>query len=459
MAKRIVILGGGPGGHAAAIRSADLGAEVTLVEKRDLGGTCLNRGCIPTKVFSEAAHALRALRGARALGIDVGEETFSFSRLVDRKERAVSDLRRSMARLLESRGVDVLQGRGKLESQAKVTVLGKDGPVELGCDNIVIATGSRPVRRTEWGEVDTTDTIFGLRSMPRSLAVIGGGTTGVELSAVFSELGCRVTLIEARDRLLPEADADISRACRESLEKAGVEVLCPAGVEEIEALPGDGDHQVSVSAAGSRRDVRAERVVAAAGRSPNTESLWRKDLGLATDEAGWIKVDHEMRTNIQGVFAVGDVVGGYLCAHTATAQGILAAEIIMGTPATIRRGPFPRYVSSVQEIAWVGLTEARASEQGIDPAVGRCPAWANSRLFIERQTEGFAKVVADGVTGEILGVHVMADHAVDMVTEVALMMSMEACLEDLASAAHPHPTHSEMVMEAARNALGWSVGL
>lgn len=457
MKKEVVVIGGGPGGQAAAIRAADLGAAVTLVEERDLGGTCLNRGCIPTKVFLEAARLVRLLPRADTMGIEVGQWSFNLARLVDRKEKVVSDLRKSLGKLLDSRHVKVVNGRGRIESRDKVVVEGRGGFAELHCDSIVIATGSRPAPRSDWGEVDTTDTIFDLRSMPKSLAIIGGGTTGVELSTIFSALGSSVTLLEARDQVLPDADVEISHACEGTLERMGVHVLSAVTIERVEPLPSSKGHRIYTLTGGSRSRIDSDRVLTAVGRTPNTESLYAADLGLEMDAAGWIRVDPKMQTSVPGICAVGDVIGGDMCAHTAIAEGILAAETIMGMPPTIRFDLIPRYVSSIPEIAWVGMTEDEARRGGFDLVVGRYPACANSRSLIGRQLEGFAKIVGDRQSGEILGAHVMADHASDMAMEAAMMISMEACLEDLASLAHPHPTYSEILMEAARNALGESV--
>ncbi len=455
--KKIVVIGGGPGGYGAAIRAADLGAAVTLVEKGKLGGACLNRGCIPTKIFLRAAELMRNLKGAATLGIDVGRSSFDLARLVAHKEDVVSDLRRSLEKLLVSKGVEVVRGRGRIEATGRVVVEGEGRPAELVCDSIVIATGSRPTRDTEWGEVDTTDDIFNLGSMPGSLAIIGGGTTGVELATIFSELGSSVTLLETEDRVLPEADVEISRACRSMLEKMGVKVISPATVEKITSLAGKEGRRVSVLAGESRVEIDSQRVLATVGRTPNLESLYPTELGLETHGSGWMRVDQDMQTTVEHIYAVGDVIGGDLCAHTAIAQGILAAETIMGVSPTVRHNLIPRYVSSIPEIAWVGKTEGEAVREGLNLVIGRYPAWANSRSFVGHQLEGFAKIVADGQSGEILGVHILADHATDMAMEAALAMLMESCLEDLASAAHPHPTYSEILMEAARNALGESI--
>jgi len=451
LSTKIAIIGGGPGGYGAAIRAVDLGARVSLVESGELGGTCLNRGCIPTKVFLEAAELMHRLGNSGELGIEA-DGSLDMSRLVGRKTEVVSKLRSSLQRLLESRGVDVIRGTGRIDSAMKVAIDSDGDTIELDADVIIIATGSRPERIPGWDGVLSTDEIFDEPELPDSMAVIGGGTTGIELTTIFHELGSRVTLLEAMDRPLPDADLEVSTACRAILERRGVNIICPASVDRVE--PSGNGRRISFTEGTRRGELEVERALAVPGRAPNTVDLAPPELGLKTNGKGWIGVDPEMRTSVDGIYAVGDVAGGNLCAHTATAQGIAVAEAIMGAEQTIRFDLIPRYVSTIPEIAWVGITQQEAD---VDVLVGKCPAWVNSRSTIRRGKEGFAKILADANSGEILGAHIISEHAVDMAMEVSLAMSSELLLEDLASTAHPHPTYSEILMEAARNALRESI--
>jgi dihydrolipoamide dehydrogenase len=394
---------------------------------------------------------MHKLGNSDELGIEA-ERSFDMSRLVKRKTEVVSNLRSSLQRLLESRGVDVIPGRGCIESPGKVTVESNEDAIILDADVVIIATGSHPASIPGWEGAVSTDEIFDEPELPDSLAIIGGGTTGVELTTIFHELGSEVTLLEAMDRILPDADPEVSQACRTMLEKRGVDIFCSASVDGV--TPSNNGCRISFTEGTRQGEIEVERALAVLGRSPNTVDLAPPELGLKTHGKGWIEVDSEMRTSVDGIYAVGDVVGGNLCAHTATAQGIDVAEKIMGAESTARFDLIPRYVSTIPEIAWVGLTEEEAE---VEVLVGKCPTWANSRSTIGGFKDGFAKILADAESGEILGAHIISEHAVDMAMEVSLAMSSELLLEDLASATHPHPTYSEILMEAARNALGGSI--
>ena len=457
--KRIVVIGGGPGGYSSAIRASDLGASVTLVEGKELGGVCLNRGCIPTKVFLSAAELLHDLQKAEQLGIGVRSKPVDLKCLRSHMEDVVLRLRTSLTKHLSKRKVKVLKGKGIIKSPSSVLVSHEAGSKELACDGIVIATGSHPADLKEgWVGAKTTDDIFHLGSIPRTLAVIGGGPTGIELSTIFSEFGSDVTLFEAEDRILPEGDADISQEYRRILEARGVGVHVSATIRTIEKLPDDA-MLVTFTDPDGRSEARleSEEVLTTIGRRPNVESLWIPDLGIKTHHAGWINVDEKMETSVSGIYAVGDVTGGDMCAHSAIAQGITAAESMMGEQPSVRLDVKTTYVSSIPEIAWVGMTEQEARVQGRDLIVGSYPVWANSRSAAKGESQGFVKILADGETGEILGFHAITDHAADLAIEVQFAMSMELCLEDIASTVHPHPTHSEIIMEAARSALSESV--
>lgn len=452
MPKKVVIVGAGPGGYVAALRGAQLGLEVTLVEKRFLGGVCLNVGCIPTKALLASADAFVAARSGDAYGFRVeGEVVADFAAMAARKDRIVKRLTGGVGSLLAAAGVEVVMGEAALGPDRRVTVRVSDGGERaFQPDAVVLATGSEPARPgffpIDEERVLTSDGALALAGLPESLIVVGGGYIGMEFASLFSDLGVRVTVVEMLPRILPTADAEVASALAGIMTKRGVRILTGTKVESVDV----GSSGVAASVAGER--LEAEAMLVAVGRVPNSAGLEAAGLGL--DERGFVRVNDRMETGVPGVYAVGDLVGGALLAHKASAEGIVAVERIAGRDSRIDYRVLPSAVFTRPEVASVGLTEEQAAAEGRAVKVGRFPFLACGKAVASGDTEGFVKLVTDSDTGEILGCHILGRGATELVAEAALAMSMEGLAADIARTIHAHPTLPEALMEAAHDALG-----
>lgn len=445
----IAILGGGPGGYVAAIRAAQRGAKTVLIEKEALGGVCLNVGCIPTKTLLRSAQVYQDIVDAANFGVIVnGEVKLDWPTMLSRKNKVVQQLTSGVTQLLKANGVDVRHGYGVVQDKNTIIVDGE----EIKTKNLIIATGSRPTILPITGlqeamdsgiAVDSTGALA-FETIPERFIVVGGGVIGIEFAALFSTLGSKVTVLE-KFSILNGLDSDIQSQMRRFLKRRGVEIFESADVQRFEGS------KVFVEVGGEVREFAGDSILISLGRRPNIDAV--ADLGLELDKGG-IKTNAKLETNVPGVYAIGDVNGKQMLAHTASAEGIAAVENILGGSAEIDYNKIPACVYSFPEIAVVGLTEEQAKEQGYDVQTGMFPFAANGKALAEGQTEGFVKIVADKQYGEVLGIHIVGPNATDLIAEAANALQLESTLYDLAETVHPHPTLSEAVMEAAHVALG-----
>jgi len=453
----ITVIGGGPGGYVAAIRAAQLGAQVTLIEEDTLGGTCLNRGCIPTKVLLHSAGVFSLVKNAGTFGVSAEKVSLDFSAVVRRKETVVKQLVGGVTSLMRKNKIRVIKGTGTIIGPKAVGIV--DTGEEIKSDNIIIATGARPSRVPIKGidepGVITSDEALSMERLPQSIVVIGGGVIGLELAQIFHKMGSKVTILEMMSQILPAEDAEIAGVLEDIMKQDGMEIFTSATVTHIEST-GQGEKMVLFDTEeGSQKKV-AEKVLVAVGRYPNTDNLGLEKLDIALDR-GRIVVNERMETKIPGVYAIGDVVGGYMLAHVAMDEGKCAVENALGQAAKVDYRAVPRCVYTSPEIAGLGLTEAEARREYENVRVGRFPFIANGRALTLNRTKGMVKIIADTRYGQILGAHILGYAATELIAEVALTMQLEATFGDLASVIHAHPTLSEAVMEAALGVEGRSI--
>jgi len=441
---KIVVVGGGPGGYVAAIRAAQLGASVTLVEKDILGGTCLNRGCIPTKALLHTAELYHDAQNGESCGVVVRELTLDFAKAQARKDALVEQLVGGVTGLMKANKIDVVHGAAAFAPGGVLTV---DGNV-LPFDKLILATGSVPVMPSIPGIdsprcIDSTGALS-LGKVPDRLAVIGGGVIGVEMATIYSALGSRVTVIEAQPEILPMMDRELAKIIRASLEKSGVTVLTGATALAVEDSPAC----VRVMHNGAVVTDDAEKTLVSVGRRADTESLCLDNAGIRHD-GGRILVDNHQRTNVQNIYAIGDCTGGVMLAHVASAQGETAAENAMGYSAVYCGKTNPSCVYTNPELAGVGLTEEEAKAQKLDYITGRFPLMANGKALITGGGDGIVKIIAGKQYGEILGVHIAGPRATDLIAQAALAIGVEMTLDEVIATIYAHPTVSEAVREAA----------
>lgn len=451
---KILIIGGGIGGYVCALRAAQLGAEVTLAERKRIGGTCLNEGCIPTKALLESAQLLDQLQQAEKLGIDLPEDArLNFPRLQTRKQEVVDQLVHGIHLLLEKAKITVVEADVKLIS-GKTARIGEE---ELRFDAIVLATGSEPVvlpipGMELDGVIDSTQALE-LAEVPASLAIIGGGVIGTELASLFHSLGARVTIIEMMDRIVPPMDPAISEMLTMTLEARGIVIHTASKVLEVEE-----GLVVRFEKSGQEMEVSAEKVLVATGRKPVTSVLDEMQGNVAMHK-GFIKINGFMQTNVEGLYAIGDVTGKSMLAHTAEEMGIRVAEYIMGQKIRpISYEKIPACLYTRPEAAGCGLTEPEAISKGIRADIGIFPLFNNARTLIAGQEDNtFVKVVADKDTGELLGVHIFGPSATEMIAEAALALELECTVQELIDTIHPHPTVSEGLKEGAAAVFGRAI--
>lgn len=449
---KLVVIGGGPGGYVAAIRGAQLGAEVTLIEKEKLGGTCLNVGCIPTKVLLHSSELLHEVKEAKALGIEVNEEVkVNWPQLQNRKNTVVNTLVSGVSSLLEHNKVKVINGTGTFEGKSSIKVTKDQGESEnIQFDNVIISSGSvpfiPPIKGKELeGVIDSTGALS-LDSIPKSMVIIGGGVIGIEFANIFNSLGCKVTVIEMLPFILPPVDREISEILKEKLKKDGIDIYNNCKVTKIEN--NNENLKVSFEEDNSKLNIEAQKVLIAVGRRANISNLNLESTGVYI-EKGYISVNDSMETNIKGIYAIGDCTGKNMLAHVASDQGIIAVENIMGKNKKMDYKTVPACVYTKPELASVGLTEEQAKERGIDYKVGKFPLIYNGKSLIMNDTEGFIKIIADKKYEEVLGVHILGPRATDLITEAALALRLEATLEEIITTVHAHPTIGEAMKEAA----------
>lgn len=448
---RIAVIGGGPGGYVAAIRAAQLGGEVTLIEKGNMGGTCLNVGCIPTKALLHSAQILEEARHAAECGIDLAIRGFDWNKVQAKKNAVVKQLVTGVSGLMKANKIKVVAGTASFAAKTSLAVKKADGSSEtLSYDRIIVAAGSVPAIPPIPGVKDNPACIdstgaLSLNAVPASLLIIGGGVIGLEFATVYSAFGTKVTVIEALPKLLPMMDGELTASLRKTMEQRGVAIHTEARVVSVDNT-GKGA-KVTVETGGKTQSFEAEKVLVAVGRRTDTEALNLDTAGIRNDR-GRIAVNDRMETNVKGVYAIGDCLGQVMLAHVASAQGEIAAENALGHPAEYNGRTNPSCVYTTPEFAGVGLTEEAAKEKKIPYTVGKFPLAANGKSLIENGGVGMVKVLLGVEYKEVLGAHILGPRATDIIGECALAIGMEATVEDLIATIHAHPTVTEAVREA-----------
>jgi dihydrolipoamide dehydrogenase len=448
----VAVIGGGPGGYVCAIRCAQLGKKTVLVENRELGGTCLNRGCIPTKALLHTAELYDEVKNhGKELGLVTDSITVDYAALADRKDKVIARLRKGIESLVKGRKITLIQGAAVLTGPKTFKV----GDETHTAGNIVLATGAEPasipVPGADRPEVINSDAVLSLKAIPDSAIIIGGGVIGIEFATLLNSLGKKITIIEALPKILNNMDDDLAAGMGRLLKKRGVDIHANAKLLEITAGPGGA--VCAYDEGGARKEASAALVIMAVGRRPVTKNLGLEAAGIASVK-GFVTVDDHLRTNVNGVYAIGDITGKIQLAHVASAQGLVAANNIGGKDTKMRYDIVPACVYTNPEIAVVGQTEAQVKASGVPYHTGNFPAAANGRSLIMNSTDGFVKILTHKETGEILGAHIMAPRATDMIGEIAASMRAEATIEEVADTIHAHPTVSEMIMEAAHDVEG-----
>ena len=455
----LLVIGGGPGGYAAAIRGGQLGLDVTLVEADAYGGTCLNEGCIPSKALIHASSLVHDVEHAESMGIDAHADV-DLQQLVGWKDGIVDRLTGGVEKLCTANGVNLIEGRAEFvnEHTARVAHGGEgQGSESVEFEHAIVATGSRPIEIPGFEFDDrrilTSSDALSLETLPESLCVVGGGYIGMELSTAFAKLGADVTVVEALDDILPSYDDDITRVVRGRAEELGIEFRFgePAqGWTEAD----DGARVTTETEDGETNTHTAERVLVAVGREPAADTCNVEAVGLEPNQDGVLETDDATQTAVEGVHAVGDVAGEPMLAHTAYREGHVAAEVVAGEPARLDQQAIPAAVFTDPEIGTVGLDAETAEAEGFDPVVGEMPMQSSGRALTLGSETGFVRIVADAEAGFVLGARIVAPNASELIAEVGLAIEMGARLGDIAGTIHTHPTLSEAVAEAAANAQG-----
>ncbi len=454
----LIVIGAGPGGYVAAIRGAHLGLKTAIVEKDSkLGGTCLLRGCIPTKSLLHSADVVSELEHAKKDGLISGEIEFHYPAAQKARKKVVTKSAAGVAYLMKKNKIDVHNGFGTLKSATEVVVQSADGDKTLKAKNIILATGSvprhLPFLKVDGKHVVSSDEILELKEPPKSLIVLGAGAVGMEFASIYSRFGTKCTVIEMLDRVLPLEDREVSEEMAKCYKKRGIDVMTSTKLESAEVKGGEVTCQLDT---GSKKvELKAEMILVAVGRVPVTAKLGLDKAGVKADDGGYIEVDPFMRTSVPGVYAIGDIVRTPLLAHTASAEALLAADHIAGKePQPLDYNLNPNCTYSNPEVASVGMTEEAAIKAGYTIKTGKFPFSALGKARIMNQIDGFVKVVADAQYDEILGVHIIGPRATDLIAEASMGMKLETTVEEMAHTIHAHPTLPEAVLEAAHAAMG-----
>ncbi len=455
----VVVLGAGPGGYVSAIRLAQLGKKVTVIDRAELGGVCLNRGCIPSKALIYAGGLYEKLAHSNEIGIEVTGAKVNMPKLIAWKETVVKKLTSGVGGLLKANGCTVIAGDAKFTGPKSLEVKTTEGVKTVNFNTCVIATGSRPAALPGFSVDNQTilDSTGALNqtSIPKSMLCIGGGYIGLELGTFYSKVGTKVTVMEAGPGLLGGVDPELAKVVEKKLKAKGVEVHIGAKVKGCKVVKGAAE--VTWELNGKVQTTQFEKVLVTIGRTPNSESIGLEKTGVKLDSKGFILVDAQRRTNVPSLYAIGDIAGQPLLAHKGSKEGIVAAEAIAGKKVAYDVLAMPAVIFTDPEIATVGYTEAEARAKGFDVRVGSFPFAANGRALSVTETDGFVKMIGDGKTGRLLGVHIVGVEASNLIAEAALAIEMGATIEDLALTVHAHPTLPETLMEAAEATLGHAI--
>ena len=450
----LAVLGGGPGGYVGAIRAAKLGVKTIVVEKEYLGGTCLNWGCIPTKALFHVSERIEEIKKSDIFGINVSGYSLDFNKAMERKDKVVQTQRQGLAFHFKKNNIELVTGNGRLVSKNKILVgLNNGTQVEITAANIIIATGSfagsvPPFILDGEGIIDNIG-ILSLKEVPESLLVVGGGVVGSEFANIFATFGSKVTIVEILPRILSTEDIEVSKVISKAFARKGINILTDTMVESVQK---SGGKFICKIKGGS--GMSFDKILVSVGRKPRTSGIGLEAAGVQLDRKGFIKVDDRLKTNVPGIYAVGDVNGGLQLAHVASEEGKIAAENIAGKNKKMDYRVIPWAVFTAPEIGTVGLNEEQAKADGYDVCCGFFPFSNSGKAFITGETEGFIKIVTDKESGEILGAQAVGPRCSDLIHEVAVAMKGEMVIDNLAETVHSHPTLSEAVMEAAEDCFG-----
>lgn len=454
----LTVIGAGPGGYTAAIRAAQLGLSVAVIENRDVGGTCLNRGCIPTKTLLHSAELYGEFKNAADLGVFAEDIRFDLDKMYERKESVVTRMRTGIEQLFKSHKITLVRGTAQVIGTGLVSVHTSDGPVQVTSGNIIVAAGSvpavPPIPGSNLPGVVTSDELLESPDRFESLVVIGGGVIGTEFAGIFAELDKNVTVIEGLDRLLPYADADISQNLAVIFKKKKIAVNTVCSVTLIEKS--DEGLVVHFNKGDQTKSVTGDRVLISVGRKANSQNLFAENSG-AVLERGFVKTDKNFLTDIPGVYAIGDIIGGIQLAHLAAAEGVAAVEHILGIPAETNLSLVPSCIYVNPEIAFVGMTQAEALEKGYEIEVGKYQTGSNGKTTIAKGERGFIKVIFEKNTGKLLGAHLFCLRATDIISELTSAIANGLTKADMQKTIRPHPTFSEAVTEAVESIDGLSI--
>ncbi|MFC4249756.1 dihydrolipoyl dehydrogenase [Natribaculum luteum] len=470
----VLVIGAGPAGYVAAIRAGQLDLDVTLVEKDAYGGTCLNHGCIPSKALITATNVAHEAGNAEEMGIHA-DPAVDLAGMIDWKDGVVDQLTSGVEKLCKANGVNLVEGTAHFADENSVRVSHDgdgQGSESIEFEHAIVATGSRPIEIPNFSYDDepvlNSREALALESVPDSLVVVGAGYIGMELAGVFAKLGTDVTVVEMLEDVLPGYEADLARPVKQRANELGIDFHFGYTAAEwhergegirvvadpAEETATDGGTQAQEM---DRLELDAEKVLVAVGRAPVSDTLALEEAGVETDERGFIPTDDRARTNVEHIYAVGDVAGEPMLAHKGMAEGQVAAEVIAGEPSAIDYQAMPAAVFTEPEIGTVGMTESEAAEEGFEPVVGTFPFRASGRALTTGHADGFVKIVADEAAGFVLGAQIVGPEASELIAELGLAIELGATLEDVAATIHTHPTLSESVMEAAENALGHAI--
>ncbi len=447
----LAVIGAGPGGYVAAIKAAQTGKKVALIEKGELGGTCLNVGCIPTKTLLAGADVVHKIRKAEGFGISVGSISFNYAKMKTRKDTVVGSIRKSLEGLLQSNKISILRGQAEFTSPSELKIKGQNNLL-LSADKIIIATGSEPLDirafPCDHQRIFNSSSILEMTELPKSLAIVGGGYIGCEFASLYAELGVKVTILEALPSIVSTQGKGIADALSKAFVKKGIDIKTGVSVEGIEHA-GEG---LIIRLKGGDT-ISSERALIAIGRRIVSQNLNLQAAGVLTDDKGAISVNEKMETSVPGIYAIGDVTGKFLLAHVASHQGIIAASNAMGIPAAMHYDAVPAVIFTQPEIATVGMTLEQAQEAGLPAGIGKFPFQALGKSIAAMETDGFTQVVCNTKTGQILGAQAVGHEASTLIAEMALAIANELTLESVTETIHAHPTVAEAWLEAALIAM------
>jgi dihydrolipoamide dehydrogenase len=457
--RKVVVIGAGPAGYVCGIRLAQLGQDVTVVEKQYWGGVCLNVGCIPSKALIAAGALVDRIKHADAMGIQVAAPTVDVTKLVEWKQGIVGKLTGGVQGLLKNYGAKMLFGAAKIVGKNKVEVTTESGKQTLECDDIVIATGSEPINIPGFtcDEKDVWSSTGALKpsKIPTHLAVIGGGYIGLELGMMYAKLGSKVTVLEATPGLLPGQERDCVKVIERSAKKMGIVVHLETFAKSYERK---GDKLlVTIEKQGKKETFECDQILSTVGRKPYSKDLGLDSVGLAPTKQGFLEVDAQRRTKVPNIYAIGDIAGQPMLAHKGSREGLVAAGVIAGQKEAYDVRCVPAVIFTAPEMASVGLTEDQVKEKGLEYKTGQFPFAASGRAMSLMETDGFIKIISDAKTDEVLGVHMVGPEVTELIAEAALAIEMGATVEDIARTIHAHPTLPEVMMEAAEAVHGMAV--